>query len=251
MCYNMRDRGVCAHEDHCRFSHDPKELAQSRKDRGKEDKRGKILCKFVKDPALGECKYGDECAYSHDLNKRKEVRQGTGPNGNRQDDDDNDSDGWDKPVGIKGCGGIRSVIVTDAEYTEACRALESRVSNQPGPHLPGWRATSLVDPVVEALQAEVAQLKEELATLKTTRPQSGEPGPEPAALADPHKGDPRWSLHSAWLQKRAQQKQKTTECEELHLTVWPPAAELNKVLLTSFLSICWHIYQLISVRVCQ
>ena len=104
---------------------------------------------------------------------------------------------------------------------------------------------------VEALQAEVAQFKEELATLKTTRPQSDEPGLEPAALADPHKGDPRWSLHSAWLQKRAQQKQKTTECEELHLTVWPPAAELNKVLLKSFLSICWHIYQLISVRVCQ
>ena len=31
VCYDMRDRGVCAHEDHCRFSHDPKELAQSRK----------------------------------------------------------------------------------------------------------------------------------------------------------------------------------------------------------------------------
>ena len=73
----------------------------------------------------------------------------------------------------------------------------------------GWRATSLVDPVVEALQAEVAQLKEELATLlilKSTVPQSCEPGPEPAALANPHKDDPRWSLHNAWLQKRTQKQ---------------------------------------------
>jgi hypothetical protein len=178
VCYNMRDRGVCAHEDHCRFSHDPKEIAQSRKDKGKEDKRGKILCKFIKDPALGECKHGDKCAYSHDPNKVKEVQQDTGPIGNRQDENDDDSDGWDKPVGIRGCGGIRSVIVTDAEYTEASRALQSRVSNRPGPRLSGWRATSLVDPVVEALQVEVAQLKEELATLKSTEPQSSEPGPE-------------------------------------------------------------------------
>jgi len=63
---------------------------------------------------------------------------------------------------------------------------------------------------VEALQAEVAQLKEELATLlilKSWMPQSCEPGPEPAALvANPHKNDPRWSLHNAWLQKRTQKQ---------------------------------------------
>ena len=84
-----------------------------------------------------------------------------------------------RPVGLRGCGGIRSVIVSEAEYAEACRALESRVSNRPGPRLSGWRATSLVDPVEEgpiatnevakirALEAEVAQLKEMLATLKS------------------------------------------------------------------------------------
>ena len=56
--------------------------------------------------------------------------------------------------------------------------------------------------VVEALQAEVAQLKEELATLlklKAWMPQSCEPSPEPAALANPHKDDPRWSVHNARL----------------------------------------------------
>ena len=149
------------------------------------------MCKFIKDPTLGVCRHGDKCLYSHDPNKIKGIQQGNEASGNRQGENDDDSDGWDTPVGLKSghSGGIRSVIVTDAEYTEACRALQSRVSNRPGPRLSGWGATSLVDPVVEALQAEVAQLKEELATLKTTRPQSDEPGLEPAALADPHKGD--------------------------------------------------------------
>ena len=241
MCYDMRDKGVCAYEDRCRFSHDPKELAQSQKDRGKEDKRGKILCKFIKDPALGECKYGDKCAYSHDPNKIKEVQQGTSFIRNRQNENDDDSDGWDTPVGLKPCGGIRSVIVTDAEYTEACRALQSRVSNRPGPRLSGWRATSLVDPAVEALQAEVAQLKEELATLlilKSTVPQSCEPGPEPAALANPHKGDPRWSLHSAWLQKRTQKQvpkevQVPNKTKQKQCTAARCAGIVNKVMTVS------------------
>ena len=238
VCYGMRDKGVCAYGDHCRFSHDPKELAQSRKDKGTEDKRGKILCRFIKNPALGECKHGDKCAYSHDPNKIKEVRQDAGSIGNRQNENDDDSDGWDKPVGIRPSGGIRSVIVTDAEYTEACRALESRVSNQPGPHLPGWRATSLVDPVVEALQAEVAQLKEELATLlklKAWMPQSCEPSPEPAALANPHKDDPRWSVHNARLQKRTQKRvpQEVQVPKEEQCTAACCAGIINKVMTVS------------------
>ena len=102
----------------------------------------------------------------------------------------------------------------------------------------GWRATSLVDPVVEALQAEVAQLKEELATLlilKSTVPQSCEPGPEPAALANPHKGDPRWSLHNAWLQKRTQKQipKEVQVPEEKQCTAARCAGIVNKVVTVS------------------
>jgi hypothetical protein len=179
-CYNMRDKGECKFGDRCQFSHDPRVLAKSKKD-GQQDKRGKFLCKFILDPTLGDCPQGDKCPYSHDpsTGKKKNIQRDAAGS-NRQDDELSDGD-WDTPVGLShfGCGGIYSVVVSDAEYDKASKALESRVLDRrpglrrsSGPQHSGWRAGPTAisevanrDRDIKASKAEVAQLKDALATL--------------------------------------------------------------------------------------
>ena len=69
VCFNMRDKGTCEYGDRCKFSHDKTLIAQAKRKgngKGRPDKRKKILCKYIKDPSLGECPDGDDCPYNHD-----------------------------------------------------------------------------------------------------------------------------------------------------------------------------------------
>ena len=71
VCFNMRDKGKCEYGDRCKFSHDKTLIADARRkgnEKGRPDKRKKILCKYIKDPSLGECPDGDDCPYNHDPN---------------------------------------------------------------------------------------------------------------------------------------------------------------------------------------
>jgi hypothetical protein len=223
-CYNMRDKGECKFGDRCQFSHDPRVLAKSKKD-GQQDKRGKFLCKFILDPNLGDCPKGVKCPYSHDpsTGKKKNIQRDAAGS-SRQDDELSDG-GWDSPVGLgHGCGGIYSVVVSDAEYDKASKALESRVLDRPGlrrssgPQHSGWRAGPIAisevanrDRDIKALKAEVAQLKDTLATLMSVAGGVivAQPEYELATTALPPQGnvdgsgsDASMSLHREWLQKR-------------------------------------------------
>ena len=40
-------------------------------DKGRKDKRARILCKYIKDPALGKCPDGDHCPYAHNPDEVK------------------------------------------------------------------------------------------------------------------------------------------------------------------------------------
>ena len=63
-CNQMRDHGKCSYGDKCRFSHDPKVIAAAKKTAGK-------LCKFIRDPSLGECPNGRRCPFAHDPERVK------------------------------------------------------------------------------------------------------------------------------------------------------------------------------------
>ena len=193
----MRDKGECAYGDKCRFSHDAKVVAQSKKLR--PDKRGKILCKFIKDPSLGQCPQGDKCPYNHDPKSVKEKSQQDVGAVSNQDGDPS----WEQPTGVRiGCCGVTSFAfdVSEEEYAGVCRAVQSHlagirrkgVESQPGrpgpapaagaslPQLSGWRAESSwrANPIatkeVANGSAEVAALKAEVAQLKAMRATSNE-----------------------------------------------------------------------------
>ena len=79
--------------------HDPLAIAQAKQKgsgKGRPDKRAKILCKFIKDPSLGECPQGDKCPFSHDPEvankksppKKEGQRAGASSRVETRDDDD-------------------------------------------------------------------------------------------------------------------------------------------------------------------
>ena len=121
VCHNMRDKGSCSFGDECRFSHDPADIAEAKAKIAKEkeddrdetqsedemsegserpqkrDRRKRILCKYLKDPTLGECPIGRHaCPYSHNARRLKPKGRRAAPA--KADDDDDEA--WAKPVGF-------------------------------------------------------------------------------------------------------------------------------------------------------
>jgi hypothetical protein len=193
-CNQMRDHGKCSYGDKCRFNHDPKVIAGAKKTAGK-------LCKFIRDPSLGECPNGKRCPFAHDPErvKRKEA-----PESGRQYECEQcearfktkeecqrhekecssmagtiaPSDDWDSPVGLNRAYGMTSVVIgqkdsVDQRALVAClepsTARGRKDSSQsdlelPGPGVSGWRAKAQG-------AADVVQLKVELATVTASAAQ--------------------------------------------------------------------------------
>ncbi len=165
-CHNMRDRGTCKFGDECKFSHDPKVVEAAKDPAKRADGRAKKLCKYIKNPSLGECPDGNKCPFAHDPEKVKRKGASEGEvlgklyeceqceamfkakdkctehekicSRNAGLAGQSDRDDWNMPVGLSPAYGIRSFVV-----------------GKGGSDLPGWGA--------EPQEAANAQLKAKLA----------------------------------------------------------------------------------------
>ena len=167
-CHNMRDRGACKFGDECKFSHDPKVVEAAKDPAKRADGRAKKLCKYIKNPSLGECPDGNKCPFAHDPEK---VKRG-GDMGKLykcdhceamfKDKDkcvehekvcphnpsracpasQSEGDNWNMPVGLSPAYGygIQSFVVGEGKPWPKSGSQTCAVVGRGGSDLPGWGA---------------------------------------------------------------------------------------------------------------